>query len=65
MEDDIKPGIPVVQCARLVVYGGESKGYKHSQTARRGTPYKGPIQGTKPIVWCETPRNLGNLKDAP
>ena len=55
MEDDIKPGILVVQCTRLVVYGGESEGYKHCQTACRGTPYKGPIQGTKPIVQCETP----------
>ena len=65
MEDDIKLGIPVVQCARLAVYGGESKGYKCCQTAHRGTPYKGPIQGTKPIVRCETPQNLDNLKDAP
>ena len=47
------------------MYSGESKGYKRCQTARRGTPYKGPIQGTKPIVRCETPQNLGNLKDAP
>ena len=47
------------------MYGGESKGYKCCQTAHRGTAYKGPIQHTKPIVRCETPQNLGNLKDTP
>ena len=54
-EDEIKPAIPVVQCAKLLVYDGESQGYKHLQKARRGTPYKGPIHGTKPIVRCQMP----------
>ena len=40
-------------------------GYKHLQTAHRGTPYTGPAHGTKPIQRAKTPCNLGNLKKAP
>ena len=41
-----------------------STGYKHLQTAHRGTPYTGPAHGTRPIQRAKTPHNLGNLKTA-
>ena len=74
---DINTRKPIVKCNKLIVYDGTnttlhddsyyggctmpgSKGYSRLQTARRGKPYKGTPMGRS-----VSPRNLGNLHNAP
>ena len=74
---DVNTRKPIVKCNKLIVYDGTkttlhndsyyggytmpgSKGYTRLQTACRGKPYKGT-----PMVRSVSPRNLGNLHNAP
>ena len=74
---DVNTRKPIVKCNKLIVYDGTktrlhddsyyggctkpgSKGYSRLQTARRGKPYKGTAMGRS-----VSPRNLGNLHNAP
>ena len=74
---DVNTRKPIVKCNKLIVYDGTntrlhddsynggctmpgSKGYSRLQTARRGKPYKGTPMGRS-----VSPRNLGNLNNAP
>ena len=74
---DVNTRKPIVKCNKLIVYDGTntrlhddsynggctmpgSKGYSRLQTARRGKPYKGTAMGRS-----VSPRNLGNLNNAP
>ena len=74
---DVNTRKPIVKCNKLIVYDGTntrlhddsyyggctmpgSKGYSRLQTAHRGKPYKGTPMGRS-----VSPRNLGNLHNAP
>ena len=74
---DVNTRKPIVKCNKLIVYDGTktrlhadsyyggctmpgSKGYSRLQTARRGKPYRGT-----PMSRSVSPRNLGNLHNAP
>ena len=74
---DISTRKPIVKCNKLIVYDGTktrlhddsyyggctmpgSEGYSRLQTARRGKPYK-----ETPMGRSVSPRNLGNLHNAP
>ena len=65
---------PVVECDKLEVSEDsytasctmpEGTGYKHLQTASRGTLYTGPCYGVKPLGRSDQPCHLDNLKKAP
>ena len=74
---DVNTRKPIVKCNKLIVYDGTntrlhddsyyggctipgSKGYSRLRTACRGKPYKGT-----PVGRSVSPRNLGNLHNAP